>query len=92
MLTHILQYRQVGTYSGTGNSLTLDLQSENIVMLDPNGHITNDLPTSVCEGNCMECAKESKIPLAFLNGSAYIIGIFSIHERSNVNPFQVSKL
>ena len=59
-------------------------------MLTKLGHVTSELQTSVCSGSCIECADDGKIPLAHINGSAYIIGIFSMHERNAGQPFKVA--
>ena len=58
-------------------------------MLTKVGRVTTALQTSVCSGSCIECADDGKIPLAHINGSAYIIGIFSVHERNADQPFKV---
>ena len=59
-------------------------------MLTKTGQVTSELPTSVCDGYCVQCADDGKIPLAHVNGSAYLIGVFSMHERNADQPFKVS--
>lgn len=84
----LLQYQKVGSYSGQQLSLNID----NVNMLRHNGQPVPwrlEPQPSVCSGSCVECTWDGKIPLAFVNGSAYIIGIFSVHERNADNPFKV---
>nr|KAG5699497.1 hypothetical protein BaRGS_020056 [Batillaria attramentaria] len=76
-------YLNVGNYS-TGN-LKLDISSVHMYTWD--GQMTRQLQTSVCMGSCPLCADNGKVPLAHLPGSAYIVGVFSVHERNSNNPF-----
>ncbi|XP_076447686.1 uncharacterized protein LOC143284661 [Babylonia areolata] len=77
-------FQQVGTYSG--EKLTLDMSS--VRTLNKNRQETSVLPTSVCAGSCPKCADNGKVPTAHVNGTAYIIGIFSLHERNADQPFK----
>ncbi|KAK7102049.1 uncharacterized protein [Littorina saxatilis] len=77
-------YLHVGSYSGGALTLSMD----RVRMLTKDGQVTSSLQTSVCSGNCAECADNGMIPMAHINGSAYIIGIFSMHERNANQPFK----
>ncbi|KAL8604320.1 hypothetical protein ACOMHN_028083 [Nucella lapillus] len=77
-------FDRVGAYSG--GALTLNMAP--VRMLDKRGQVTSQLPTSVCAGSCAECADNGKISMAYVNGSAYIIGVFSMHERNAEQPFK----
>lgn len=77
------QYVEIGNYIGGQTILEMD----KIKFFTPSGQPSNIIPTSMCNTNCADCLSNSIIPMAFLEGDVYILGVFSIHEPSQDNPF-----
>ncbi|PVD25332.1 hypothetical protein C0Q70_15832 [Pomacea canaliculata] len=75
---------KVGNY--TGGKLSLD--TSQVKMLTTYSQVVQRVQTSVCAGECVECADNGKIPVAHLNGSAVIVGVFSVHVRQGDSPFK----
>ncbi|GFR89755.1 metabotropic glutamate receptor 5 [Elysia marginata] len=82
------KYQQVGLYQD-GSTV---LQPEKMHWLTPAGHTALKTPTSVCDGNCehacIQAQGRGEMPLAIMPGTdGYIIGLFSIHDTDDKNPF-----
>ncbi|KAL4225918.1 hypothetical protein ACF0H5_013906 [Mactra antiquata] len=48
------------------------------------------LSSSKCNKECAMCDEYPEIPFAFLDGDAFILGIFSVHETDPEDPFKCS--
>lgn len=83
-LVYFFQYEQIGSYINGQTVLDLD----KIKFVTPSGQPTSLLPTSVCSTNCADCLSNNIVPMAFQEGDVYILGVFSIHEPVDKNPFR----
>ncbi|XP_071081755.1 uncharacterized protein [Haliotis cracherodii] len=82
------QFASVGHYSSSG----LEFNVTSIVMNDGDRVMTGpSLPRSTCKGYCKECVEFGNIPMVFVKGDIYLVGIFSIHSSDPVNPFECNQ-
>ena len=70
---------------------TLDTSLLHMLNRDGNTLPTGTIPSSVCAGRCDTCLAPGIIPIAFLEGDAYILGVFSLHNSVNGGPFECSQ-
>ncbi|XP_046567314.1 uncharacterized protein LOC124275718 isoform X1 [Haliotis rubra] len=82
------QFVNVGNYSSRG----LELNLTSIVMKDGDKIMSSpSLPRSICEGYCKQCVEFGTMPMVYVKGDVYLVGIFSIHSSDPDNPFRCEK-
>ncbi|XP_059143222.1 uncharacterized protein LOC131930655 [Physella acuta] len=78
------QYTQVGEYIMDN----LSLNTADVKMWTKDRTVSRTIPSSVCKGRCDTCLSRNVIPITYMEGDAYILGVFSAHESTIGDPFQ----
>lgn len=68
-----------------------DYRNNSFSLFNINSSAIRSVASSRCNDSCPACFDTSDISFGFLDGDAYLLGIFPVHERNSNDPFQCSK-